>query len=112
MQKFRDLNFLLTDHRLNRYNVRITNGPKTYPLRPILARYNDKGDVCTVGYLYEKDGVEHIIIEPSEIVDDKKNLLKKLGLAPWMLLGIICPPVLIAAVFVVLFKFFKERWGA
>ena len=111
-QKFRDLNFLLTDHRLNRYNVRITNGPKTYPLRPILARYNDKGDVCTVGYLYEKDGVEHIIIEPSEIVDDKKNLLKKLGLAPWMLLGIICPPVLIAAVFVVLFKFFKERWGA
>lgn len=77
LQNFRDLNFRLTDHRLNRYNVRVTKGPVSYPIRPILARYNDKGDMCTIGYLYEQDGVEYIIIEPAEIPSEEKISLRK-----------------------------------
>ena len=68
LQNFRDLNFRLTDHRLNRYNVRVTKGPVSYPIRPILARYNDKGDMCTIGYLYEQDGVEYIIVKQNDIL--------------------------------------------
>ena len=109
-QKFRDLNFRLTDHRLNRYNIHITNGPITYPIKPILARYNDKGDICTIGYLYEKDGLEHIIIEPSEMVSDEKNFFKKIGFAPWMLFGIVFPPLLIVAIFVILVKYYRNRF--
>lgn len=109
-QKFRDLNFILTDHRLNRHKVHITKGPKSYPIRPILARYNDKGDICTIGYLYEKDGLEYIIIEPAEIVSDEKNFLKKIGCSPWMLLGIGFPPLLIVAIIVMLVKYYKERF--
>ncbi len=109
-QNFRDLNFRLTDHRLNRYTVHITKGPKSYPIRPILARYNDKGDMCTIGYLYEKDGLEYIIIEPTEIGSDEKNFLKKIGCAPWMLLGIVFPPLIIVAIFVILVKYYKERF--
>ena len=109
-QNFRDLNFRLTDHRLNRYKVHVTKGPISYPIRPILAKYNDKGDVCTVGYLYEKDGLEYIIIEPAEMPSSEKNFLKKLGFAPWMLLGFVFPPLLIVAIFVILVKFLKERF--
>ncbi len=108
-QNFSDLNFIMTDHRLNRHNVHITKGPKSYPIRPILATYNDKGDICTIGYLYEKDSLEYIIIEPEEIISDEKNFLKKIGCAPWMLFGIVFPPILIIAIFVILVKYNKQR---
>ncbi len=109
-QKFRDLNFRLTDHRLNRYNVHITKGPKSCPIRPILARYNDKGDMCTIGYLYEKAGLEYIIIEPAEMVSEEKDFFKKIGCAPWMLLGLVFPPLFVVAIFVILVKYYKERF--
>ena len=109
-QNFRDLNYRLTDHRLNRYNVHVTKGPKSYPIRPILATYNDKGDKCTIGYLYEKENLEYIIIEPAEIASEEKNFFKKLGFAPWMLLGFVFPPLLLVALFVLLFKYYKDRF--
>ena len=110
MQYFRDLNFRLTDHRLNRYTVKVTHGPTTYPIRPILAKYNDKGNMCTIGYLYEKDGMEYIIIEPADIDSDKDAFFKKTGCAPWMFLGFLFPPIFLVAIFVMLVKYYKERF--
>lgn len=108
-QKFRDLNFIMTNHRLNRHKVHITKGPFVYSIRPILARYNDKGDVCTVGYLYDKDKEEHIIIEPSyNNKSGEKKILDNIGCSPWMLLGIFCPPVLMVAGIVMLIRFLKN----
>ncbi len=107
-QNFRDLNFMITDHRLNRYNVKITKGPKSYPIRPIMARVNDKGDTYTIGYLYEQDGAEYIIIEPDDISKTGK-LLKKFGWAPWVVLGIVFPPSLIIAFIVWYVKYKKKR---
>lgn len=108
LQNFRDLNFTLTDHRLNRYNVNTTYGPVSYPIRPIMASVNDKGDLCTIGYVYEKDGKEYVIIEPEDITKAGKGGNSS-GCAPWMFLGFLFPPILIVAGIVMLFKYYKER---
>lgn len=92
-QSFHDLNFQLKDHRLNRHEVKLTRGPFRLPIRPIFATLPEDGKKITIGYLYENDGQEHIIIEPDapEMEKDKS------GCAPWMFLGFIFPPILIVA---------------
>ena len=104
-QYFRDLNFTVYDHRLNRHQVNVTKGPFTLPIRPIIATISEKGDKITIGYVYEKDGKEFIIIEP----EDPGKLGKKSGCAPWMYLGIIFPPILLVALFVWLARGQAER---
>ena len=108
LQYFRDLNFMLYDHRLNRYTVNVTKGPFTYPIRPILATISEEGDKMTIGYIYEMNGQEYIIIEPDD-VDKIGKAAKKSGCAPWMFLGIIFPPIWLVAGFIWLVKAQKER---
>lgn len=107
LQDFRDLNFSLTDHRLNRHKVHVTKGPFTYPIRPIFATHPEKDEKITIGYVYEMDGLEYIIIEP-EIPSAFANL-KKTGCAPWMFLGFVFPPILFVAGFVLLVQYYKKR---
>ncbi len=107
LQYFRDLNFTLYDHRLNRHTVNITKGPFTYPVRPIYAA-TKAGEKFTLGYLYEVSGQEHILIEP----DDPKKIEKEksnTGCSPWMLLGFVFPPIFLVAGFVWLVQVQKER---
>lgn len=104
-QAFHDLNFQLTDHRLNRHRVELTKGPFRLPIRPIFATLPDDGTKVTIGYLYEKDGQEHIIIEP----EVPKATEDKSGCAPWMFLGIIFPPILIVAAIKLLVSHIKHR---
>lgn len=96
-QKFSDLNLSMCSHRLNRYRLNIIEGPLSCPIRPILA-INSKGKEMTVGYVYELNGTEHIIIAPEQ----KEK--KKTGCAPWMFLGFIFPPIFIVALFVMVMK--------
>lgn len=107
-QSFRDLNFMITDHRLNRHAIKLTQKPFTYPIRPIMAVVSERGKKRTIGYIYEKDGSEHIIIAP-ENSEDGENAKKKKGCAPWMFLGFLFPPIFIVAIFVWLVKVQKER---
>ncbi len=104
-QKFRDLNISMTNHRLNRYTVNVTKGPFSYPIRPIFAR-TAKREQLLIGYTYESNGTEYIIIEPQK----EKKLKEKTGCAPWMFLGLIFPPILVAAAIVMLYNFYKDRW--
>lgn len=108
LQYFKDLNFRLTDHRLNRHTINITRKPFSYPIRPIFAVVSEKGDKATIGYVYEMDGVEYIIIEPQNPSAIQKE--NPLGLKPWMLLSFLFPPLLIVVAFVMLTTFFKKRW--
>lgn len=106
LQSFRDLNIQLEDHRLNRHSVEMTKGPYRFPIRPVFATLPDDGTKVTIGYVYEMNGQEYIIIEP-EIPAGKEE---KPGCAPWMYLGIIFPPILIVAAFKLLFvPYFKRR---
>lgn len=107
-QKFRDLNFLMVSHRLNRYTTKITKGPKSYPVRPIFAKLDDKKDPFTIGYVYVKDGAEYIIIEPEEASGFGK-LANSFGCAPWMFLGLIFPPILVVAAAVIIYKYIKAN---
>lgn len=96
-QQFHDLNLSMNSHRLNRYRLNITKGPFSYPIRPILATSTKEKEI-TVGYVYEKNGSEYIIIAP-ELPEKKKS-----GCAPWMFLGFIFPPIFIVALFVMVMK--------
>lgn len=109
LQHFRDLNFTLSDHRLNRHTVKVTKGPFTYPIRPVFATISEKGEKIAIGYIYEKDGKEYIIIEPEDPAEIKKSA-NKYGCAPWMFLGFVFPPIFLVAIFVMLVKATKERW--
>ncbi len=103
-QYFSDLNCSLSDHRLNRHTVTVTKGPFTFPIYPIIATVSEKGDKITLGYVYKKDGVEYIIIEPDGLEKGKKK-----GCAPWMFFAIIFPPLLLFIPFVWLAKAKAER---
>ncbi len=107
LQHFSDLNIRMRDHRLNRYTAKITKGPFSYPIRPILAVISEKGDQMTIGYLYEKDGCEYIIIEPEE--KDIKGGGGKLGCLATGLICMFCPPAILVFGFIWLVKYFKER---
>ncbi len=106
---FRDLNFTIYNHRLNRHTVNITKGPFTYPIVPVFASTEVCPDKFVIGYVYEKDGIEYIIIEPEMPKSVSKKSKNTFGCAPWMFLGLICPPILAVAAFVMLVKFQKER---
>ena len=108
LQYFRDLNFRLTDHRLNRHTVNITRKPFSYPIRPIFAVISEKGDKATIGYVYEMNGAEYIIIEPQDPSTIQKE--NPLGLKPWMLLSFLFPPLLIVVAIMVMANIFKKRW--
>ncbi len=108
LQYFRDLNYSLTDHRLNRYNVNVTKGPFTYPVRPIFAT-TSKSKQVLIGYTYQANGTEYIIIEP-ERSKKVSELKEKTGCAPWMFFGFVFPPILLAAAFVLIGKYYKRRW--
>ena len=104
-QEFHDLNFAMSDHRLNRHKVNVTKGPFSIPIRPIYAIVSDEGQQITVGYVYEKDGMEYIIVEPEDPAQKKKKRF-----ALWLLLGFIFPPIWLVALFFWLVKSTKERW--
>ena len=106
-QYFSDLNFRVSDHRLNRHTVQVTQGPFSYPIRPIFATISKKGEKITVGYVYEKDGKEHIIIEPE--MSRNTSTSENSGCTSWMFLSIIFPPLLIVVFFFYLFQSQKER---
>ncbi len=108
LQYFNDLNFNLSDHRLNRHTVHVTRGPITYPVRPIIATVSKKGDKMTIGYVYEKDGVEHVMIEPDDSLNGGDKA-KESGCAPWMFLGFLFPPIFLVAIFVWLVNKEKDR---
>lgn len=96
-QYFNDLNMLLISHRLNRHTVKITKGPFSYPIRPILAAVSDDGKVITLGYVYDKDGMEYIIIEPKLPERAKKISSKGCAICA---IGVLLPPVGIIALIV------------
>ncbi len=100
-QQFSDLNITLNNHRVNRYTANITKGPFSYPIRPIFVSVFDVEQPILVGYVYEKEEEEYIIIELEESRLKGKN---KSGCSPWMLLGIIFPPILIIAIIVMLYR--------
>ena len=107
LQYFSDLNYYLHDHRLNRYSVNVTEGPFTYPIRPIIASVSEDGDKFTLGYIYEKDGQERILIEPDEeaaLTDESRK-----GCSGWKLLGFLFPPILLIQFLVKFFKAEQER---
>ncbi len=108
LRDFRDLNYTLYDHRLNRHTVNVTKGPFTYPIRPVFASTDATPDKFAIGYIYEKEGLEYVIIEPED-PKDAARAKNKSGCAPWMFLGIFCPPILIVAAFVMLINAKKER---
>lgn len=77
-QNMSDLNFSAPGpFRINRSQVIVTNGPLTFPLRPILAKVSPKEKLITLGYVYEKEGTTYIYIEPSELPKDEKSGSKK-----------------------------------
>ena len=106
-QYFRDLNFSLSDHRLNRHTVNITKKPFTYPIRPMIATVSEKGEKITLGYVYEKDGMEYIIIEPDGL--DQLGSLGGFQWKPWMLLLLLFPPLLLLIPIIWLGKSKAER---
>lgn len=101
-QSFRDLNFSLTDHRLNRFTPIVTTDPFTYPIRPIVAFLSDKGEKLLIGYVVEKDGEEYILIEPEEI---KKPSLLGFEFKPWMLIFLFIPLFWVAIPFILYGKY-------
>ena len=105
LQKFRDLNFTLNDHRLNRYTVHITRKPFSFPIRPIHATVISK-DKAVIGYIYEKDSEEYILIDPEDLLRTGE---KDSGYALWILLGFFFPPILLVLGFLWLVKIQKER---
>lgn len=101
LQQFRDLNFTLSSHRLNRYTVKITEETITYPIRPLYLAVEGSKEPVLVGYAYVKDETRYVILDPKEV-----NLFhnKKSCFSPWMLLGFLFPPLLIIALGVGLYR--------
>lgn len=105
-RSFHDLNFHLTDHRLNRFSMQITQNPFSAPIRPISAVLSEKGDKIMIGYIYEADGVEHVLIEPQGITSAQEEGFR---FKPWMLLFLFCPILIPVAILIPIVKGFKER---
>lgn len=101
IQQFRDLNFVISSHRLNRCTVKITEEPITYPIRPLYLAMEGSKQPVLVGYAYVKDETRYVILDLKEI-----NIFhnKKSCFSPWMLLGLLFPPLLIVALLVGLYR--------
>ncbi len=108
LQSFRDLNFTMHDHRLNRHTVNVTREPFTCPIRPIFATTDQKRERFTIGYLYEMDGKEKLIIEPEDPKAANKSE-SATGCSPWMLLSFLFPPLILVAGIVWIARVQKER---
>lgn len=104
-QQFRDLNFYIKSHRLNRYNAVITEGPITFPIRPVFLSTITVEQPILLGYVYEMDDKEYFIVDFQDIDKPKK---KKTVFSWWMLLGIIFPPVFLVALPVIIFRSIKD----
>lgn len=105
-QYFRDLNCLMRDHRLNRYAVNVTSEYTKPPVRPIYAKLEKSDDVLVIGYVYEKNGKECILIEPD--IEAFSASEHSFGFI-WFILGFIFPPLFLVCLFMMLFKEEKER---
>ncbi len=90
-QNFRDLNFTVSSHRINRYKVHLTRDPFSFPIQPIYVQMPDAEDKSVIGYLYEFNGSENVIIEPEKITTSKKSIVN--GTFFKILLFICCPPI-------------------
>ena len=88
-QNFSDLNFRLQEHRVNRYKAHMTKKPFTYPIRPVFARLEGGDKDITIGYVYVKDGLEYILIEPQE----PKGDMDLLGCAWSLFSGVLLMPL-------------------
>ncbi len=99
-QYFRDLNFSVHDHRVNRYVFHQTKQDFSAPIRAIFMR-NEKDDKkITLGYVYEKDETEHVLID----IDHKE--LDGTGLKNLLIpLGILFPPL----GFILLLSYIRNR---
>lgn len=105
-QYFRDLNCMMRDHRLNRYSVDLTSEYTKPPVRPIYAKIEKSDEVLVIGYVYEKNGKENILIEPDiEAFSASKHSFEFI----WFILGFIFPPLFLVGLFMMLFKEEKER---
>lgn len=101
LQQFRDLNFLLKSHRVNRYTVKITAGPETFPIRPVFLAMEGSKEPVQVGYAYVRDEREYVLLDIKKVDSSKGN---KGCFSPWMLVGLIFPPILIVALCVGIYR--------
>ncbi len=93
MRDFRDLNFTLSSHRINRHKVHITKDPFSFPIRPIYAQIANSENKFVLGYTYEDGEKKHIVIEPEKKAFEKNSILDR-GFFK-ILLWIFCPPLAI-----------------
>ena len=105
IQNFRDLNFLIKSHRLNRYTVKVTKGPFSYPIHPIFLASINKEHPTLVGYVYTIDETDYIIVDFKDVEVERK---KRSWFSPWMLLGFFFPPLFIVALFVIFYRISKQ----
>lgn len=104
LQQFGDLNILFQSHRLNRYNVKITEGPFSCQIQPIFLSLINKDKPILIGYVYTKSGNECIIVDFNDINSAKKTSVFSL----WMLLGFVFPPIFIIALIVIIYRLAPE----
>lgn len=98
-QYFRSLNISMRDHRLNSCEIKYTKQPFKLPIRAIFGRINED-QKAVLGYVYEKDGDEYILIEINAPESENKATAKNLF---FILLCIVFPPL-------ILVYFIKKRW--
>lgn len=101
LQQFKELNFIIKDHRVNRYTASITRGPFSAPICPVFVSVMDVDQPVFIGYVYQKDGKEYVLIELKDIRNAGKG---KSVFSPWMLLSLIFPPLLLVSVVVILLR--------
>ncbi len=103
-QDFHDLNFTLSSHRINRHEIHISEGPFSFPIRPIFAQIKKTEEKIFIGYVYEYHGNEHIIIDPEKTAFKRKGILDRKFFN--VLLWIIFPPL---AIFLAIINLFNDN---
>ena len=99
-QYFRDLNFSVYDHRVNRYVFRQTKQEFSAPIRAVFMKNEKEDKKILLGYVYEKDRTESVLIDI-----DYKELNGK-GLKNLLIpLGILFPPL----GFILLVSYLRNR---
>lgn len=88
-QYFRDLNFSVSDHRVNRYTFHQTKEEFSAPIRAIFMKDKEEDKKIKLGYVYEKDGQEYVLVE----IDHNQIGIKKRLNGLLILLGIMFPPL-------------------
>ena len=88
-QYFKDLNYSMQSHRVNRYVFHQTREEFSAPIRAIFMKDQEEDKKILLGYVYEKDGQEYVLID---IAYNQIGIKKKLNRL-LIILGIICPPL-------------------